>query len=348
MALPFFGQNGMNSVLLRAVLPDFAILLPHPMSHLAPPRIVQLSPDQEDLGLRLCLRSLEPAQFDQQVAALRASVQRQPLSGYRVLGAFRGEVLTGAMLIQTQPGRTAAVWLPRLVAGEPPKTARQLLLQGIDDLPRPAIRMVQSLLPPDAGTDAQLLVDAGFRRVSDLLYLVCLADQFPPSPPCAELQFQPYVATLHARFAQLVDATYEGSLDCPAVNGVRSTDDVLQGYRATGCFAPERWLIARHQGEEVGCLILTDYPEHATWELIYMGILPAARGHGRGVEMVRHAQWLCGQALGKRLVLGVDAANEPALRMYATAGFQAWDRTSVYIRILDETGSTGLEGKTLS
>ncbi len=318
------------------------------MSRLAPPRIAQIPPNQEDLGLRLCLQALEPAQFDQQVAALRTSVQRQPLSDYRVLGAFRGEVLTGAILIQTQPGRTAAVWLPRLVAGEPLETARQLLFQGIDDLPRPAIRMVQCLLPPDAGTDVQLLVDAGFQRVSDLLYLVCLADQFPSGPPCAELQFQPYVDTLHARFAQLVEATYEDSLDCPVVNGVRNTDDVLQGYRASGCFAPERWLIVRHQGEEIGCLILTDYPEHATWELIYMGILPAARGRGRGVEIVRHAQWLCRQSLGKRLVLGVDAANEPALRMYATAGFRAWDRTTVYIRILDETGSTGLEGKTLS
>ena len=65
------------------------------------------------------------------------------------------------------------------------------------------------------------------------------------------------------------------------MNGVRSIDDVLQGYRATGHFDPERWFIVRHQGEEIGCLILTDYPEHATWELIYMGLLPA-RGAGAG------------------------------------------------------------------
>ena len=32
----------------------------------------------------------------------------------------------------------------------------------------------------------------------------------------------------------------------------------------------------------IGCLILTDYPEHAIWELIYMGVLPAARGRGWG------------------------------------------------------------------
>ena len=141
---------------------------------------------------------------------------------------------------------------------------------------------------------------------------------------------------LHARFAQLVDATYQDTLDCPAVNGVRSVEDVLQGYQATGHFDPQRWFIVRHQGEDVGCLILTDYPELATWELIYVGLVPAARGRGWGLSVVRHALWLCGQASRNRLILAVDAANEPALRIYAAAGFQSWDQKSVYVLILDE------------
>jgi ribosomal protein S18 acetylase RimI-like enzyme len=302
----------------------------------APPQIAELSPDQEDLGLRLALKGLDPSQFEQQVAMLRASVKRQPLSGYRVWGAFRAEKLTGAILVQTQPGRTAMIWPPRLVAGEPQETVGQLLRAGLEQLPQLGIRMVQALLPTDVGVDAESLLAAGLRHVSDLLYLVSLADDFPANPPCPELQFESYSPALHARFAQLVDATYENTLDCPAVSGVRNIDDVLQGYRATGQFDPQRWFIVRHQGEEIGCLILTAYPEHAIWELIYMGLLPAARGRGWGLEIVRHAQWLAAQAACQRLVLGVDAANEPALRTYAAAGFQSWDRTSVYVRVLGE------------
>ena len=196
--------------------------------------------------------------------------------------------------------------------------------------------MVQAVLPAGVGADAEWLLAAGFEHVSDLLYLVCVADDFPTASPCPELQFEPYSPALHARFAQLVDATYEDTLDCPAVNGVRNVDEVLQGYRATGQFDPQQWFIVRHQGEEIGCLILTDYPEHAIWELLYMGLLPAARGRGWGLEIVRHAQWLSGQASRSRMVLAVDAANEPALRIYAAAGFQAWDRTSAYILVLDE------------
>ena len=34
-------------------------------------------------------------------------------------------------------------------------------------------------------------------------------------------------------------------------------------------------------------------------------------------------------------VLAVDAANEPAIGMYAAAGFAAWDRRSVFVRMLN-------------
>jgi GNAT superfamily N-acetyltransferase len=69
-----------------------------------------------------------------------------------------------------------------------------------------------------------------------------------------------------------------------------------------------------------------------------MGVLPAARGHGWGAGIVRYAQWLAGQAARGRLVLAVDAANAPALRMYAAAGFRQWDQTSVFLRIFDRNG----------
>jgi hypothetical protein len=46
---------------------------------------------------------------------------------------------------------------------------------------------------------------------------------------------------------------------------------------------------------------------------------------------VRHALHLCRLASRNRLVLAVDAVNQPALKMYAAAGFQSWDQKSVFI-----------------
>jgi ribosomal protein S18 acetylase RimI-like enzyme len=41
---------------------------------------------------------------------------------------------------------------------------------------------------------------------------------------------------------------------------------------------------------------------------------------------------LARRASVERIVLAVDAVNEPAVRMYRSAGFEMWDRRTVYIR----------------
>ncbi len=130
-----------------------------------------------------------------------------------------------------------------------------------------------------------------------------------------------------------MEATYQQTRDCPQLNGVRDVEDVLAGYRAAGVFDAGRWLIVRHAGTDVGCLLLTDFPEHDNWELTYMGVAPSARGNGWGIEMVRYAQWRARLAGRSRLVLAVDAANDPAIRMYVAAGFQAWERRTVCVKV---------------
>ena len=85
-------------------------------------------------------------------------------------------------------------------------------------------------------------------------------------------------------------------------------------------------------GAILGCLLLTEHPAEKNWELIYFGVVPEARGSGQGLEIVRQAQWLTGQSSAERLVLAVDAANSPAIAVYAAAGFEAWDRRSVFLR----------------
>ncbi len=122
---------------------------------------------------------------------------------------------------------------------------------------------------------------------------------------------------------------------------MREIDDVLAGYRATGRFDPDHWLIARHGEQDVGCLILADHPDHGNMELVYMGLVPAARGRAWGAELVRHAQWLTSRAGRSRLVLAVDANNVPAIRIYTQSGFEAWQRRIVYARRLQGAPGSG-------
>lgn len=294
-------------------------------------QIVELSPGDREAGLRLALRDLDDAQYRVQAESLQEGETAPLPAPVRAWGFFRGGRLTGSVLSQVQPGHTALVWPPRTIEGESPQTAAELLAAALKTLGETDLRMVQALLPTDAGVDADLFRAAGFRRVSDLLYLVCLDGEFPTVHPSSGVEFHPLTGDAEPTFAAVVEATYEGTLDCPAVNGIRSIEDVLVGYRATGIYNPQGWLFVRRQGENIGCLIVADYPQFQTRELIYMGLLPAARRQGHGLSIVRHALWQAAVARRQRLVLAVDAANEPALRMYAAAGFQAWDRKSVFI-----------------
>ena len=134
-----------------------------------------------------------------------------------------------------------------------------------------------------------------------------------------------------------MERTYTDTLDCPQLNGVRDIEDVLAGYRACGTFAAARWLIVSRGEMGIGCLLLTDHEAEDQWEIVYAGLVPAARGKHYGLTMSRYAQWLA-QRGGARLVLAVDASNAPAVKMYESAGFVIWDRRRALLQIFPRGG----------
>jgi mycothiol synthase len=304
------------------------------MSRNAPDRlrIQKASPGDQVEALKLLFSHFSTADSDKQVARLLAESAGSPPAGLWV--AYRNKRLVAAELAQIQPGRTAVVSPPRLAADEPQETAHGLLASVIADLSGEGVQLVQALLETDHGPESDLLRACGFSQVSNLLYLVSVDGTFPSSRPGDGLEFAPDRTDERQRMARLVERTYQGSLDCPAIDGVRRIADVLEGYRATGVFDPTRWIIARDREQDIGCLLLTDHPRDHQWEMMYMGVVPEARGHGWGVAIARYAQWLARQAGRKRLVLAVDAANLPAIAVYAAAGFVTWDHRSVYLRVL--------------
>ncbi|MEX2142693.1 MAG: GNAT family N-acetyltransferase [Pirellulales bacterium] len=268
-----------------------------------------------------------------QKATIGAALSSDPLLAAGLLGHFRDDALHTVCWLQGQPGRTANLWPPVQATPEEPAIAVALVTKALDVARSQDAALVQSLLPTDAGVEADTLRRAGFSHVADLLYLVSLAAQFPSSVPTTKLNLVPLVEADHRRLERIVERTYAGSCDCPALDGVRSIDDVLAGYRAAGRFRPELWFIARLHNEDVGCMLLADHAREPVWELIYMGVVPEARGRGLGLEMTRNAQWLAACERVERVVLAVDAANEPAIAMYAAAGFVSWDRRSVFVYV---------------
>jgi ribosomal protein S18 acetylase RimI-like enzyme len=141
-----------------------------------------------------------------------------------------------------------------------------------------------------------------------------------------------------ASLSALIERTYSSTLDCSRLDEARSMEHVLTGYRRTGVYRPEWWIIAGYRGHDVGCVLLADHPEHDQCELMYLGVVPEWRGHGWGRELASYAQWLARRAGRERIVLAVDDANWPARQIYDGLGFQLWDRRSVYVRTARSNG----------
>jgi ribosomal protein S18 acetylase RimI-like enzyme len=285
--------------------------------------------------LELAWAHMVPTERNAQIARLIQQAQSVPGLLDGLLAARRSGTVVGGIWAQLQAGRCAFVSVPHVLASEPVKTAAILLDALTELLERKGVRLVQALAMTDWGEEFDLLRGAGFRHFADLLYMASGQRAFPDHSPAQGLQFEPYDDQHHDRLCQIIERTYVGSQDCPQLGGVREMADVVAGYRATGSFDPARWLFIKQLDSDIGCLLLAEHAAPKQWEVAYIGLIPGARGRGWGLAAVRHAQWLTRCAGVERLLLAVDAANAPAIAAYAAAGFTAWDRRSVMLRIFE-------------
>ena len=121
---------------------------------------------------------------------------------------------------------------------------------------------------------------------------------------------------------RVLDASYEDTLDCPGLRGLRDTADILAGHRGTGAFEPELWTILRVDDEPVGVLLLNRSPSNNTLELVYTGLARRVQGRGLGRLLLRHGLHRVGGRPERAVTLAVDDRNAPAISLYRGEGFR--------------------------
>ena len=126
------------------------------------------------------------------------------------------------------------------------------------------------------------------------------------------LTIDPYCPANASAFAGVLMASYDGTRDCPELNGTRSADEVVTGYRDAGPGGSREWFLASAGRTPVGVLLLAGPPAGA-WVLTYLGVVPAARGRGVGRALTRFAVRRAAAAAAPGLTLNVDVRNAPAL-----------------------------------
>ena len=279
-----------------------------------------------------------------QVATMEASLQQGQAAGVLLLAAYRNDVPVAALLAHSLPGRTAAIWPVGMAAGESETTATALFSELHRCLAQSGTTLCQALVPASDDPASGRWRGAGYQQGANLLSMTCEAVNLPTqSPPQADLHFVPTQPGDEGQLSQLVERTYEKTLDCPLLNGMRQGSDVLEGYRQGGAFRPELWFQIQRAMDKgrlpIGCLFLMEHPANRNLELVYFGLVPEARGRGLGRQIVQRAMWEARQAGVERLVLAVDATNTPAIDIYSAAGFWVWDERRLWVRSIGDVKS---------
>lgn len=263
-----------------------------------------------------------------------ATAHRQDAGGLWV-AEQQGTILI-AVLPVASPGRTMLLFVPPSIRSS---LHEQCLKQLVEEICQRAagegVHLAQILLDDPHARVFAVLEECQFARLAELLYLQVAVPRNLRRPELPNgWRLENYSPAMHGLFGRTILASYQQSLDCPKLNGLRDIEDILAGHRATGEFDPKLWFILREGHEAIGVLLLSAVPQADLIELVYLGVPPVHRGRGVGDLLVRHAMAAVSASKYSRLSLAVDAGNLPALKVYWRHGLQAIGRKVALLRDL--------------
>jgi ribosomal protein S18 acetylase RimI-like enzyme len=297
------------------------------------PTIEPARPEELEEAFNLLFRH-PPEQRAGRVANALRLVHTGELNPAGVLVARAGPTLQGAIVCMPVPGASGLVWPPQARAEPATEVEDALVRQAASWLRGQGARLGQALLAPAEVHLAAPLERNGFAHVTTLWYMQHDLD-LPYSLVRAgdRLVYESYADGRRDHFHQTLLRTYEATLDCPEVTGVRALEEILEGHRAQGEYDPARWWLAREGDRPVGVLLLSGLPERNAWEVAYVGVVPEARRRGWGRELLHKALRAAHASEADHLTLSVDARNRPAWRLYLDLGFESYDCREVYLAV---------------
>lgn len=247
-----------------------------------------------------------------------------------------------SVLCVPNPGHTCMVF-----ASNPSSKRDVLSIGGLIDhasieLFPENLDLAQALLEPSETLLRDAFLLASFSELAMLSYLE------RPMPTKRQIQalswpdgfeIHSFKDSMRDELIILLDETYDQTLDCPGLCGLRSTEDILAGHLASGEFDPALWSLLRKQGRPCGALLLNPSPASHAVELVYMGLSPSARGCGLGSKLLQYGMNLLAGRVEHNITLAVDEQNKPAMGLYHKMGFRRVLRRRAMIRSLCKSKS---------
>lgn len=287
-------------------------------------RVERISPDQPDRleeAVRVLVRGDRSA-ANRFLEYARAT--RLPLQFVWSLIDSAGR-LEATALAAPGAGRTATVFASRAVVPARTEAIGRVVDAAVASLQEADVDLAQALLDPATPDEESIFLAGGFRRLAELDYLERPVPRFGSVPPPdlpSDVMVEPWQSTERARLIDLLTRTYENTLDCPGLAGLRRSADILDGHLASGTPLRDGWHILRVAGADAGALLLNRSSDGTTIELVYLGLTPEARGRGLGRALLTFGLAGLDDDPARTVVLAVDRANLPAVGLYRRAGFR--------------------------
>jgi ribosomal protein S18 acetylase RimI-like enzyme len=297
--------------------------------------IERARPEEWAGAFRFVFQHLGEDERDARITNAVRLVERRELDPAGVLVARAGGDVVGALVCQPVPGASGLVWPPQARPGpRRMEVEDELLRSACAWLRQRGARLGQALLTAGEARLAAPLERNSFTRVTSLWYLrhdLKLPYDFLRAPD--RLTYVACDVGDATLFRQTLPRTYQDTLDCPEVNGLRTLDEVFEGHRAQGVYDPARWWLALDGDRPVGVLLLTAVPEWEAWDVAYVGVVPEARRRGWGRELMHKALRAAHASDAAQLTLSVDGRNRPAWSLYLDLGFEPYDQREVYLAV---------------
>ena len=279
-------------------------------------------------AIKLILGGMDTGVTDGMALEFVEYTRNRGLSQGLLFIAIEGHKMIAAALPILSAGRTALLFTSKPTHESHLDVIPRLIEEVCSATAKHDVQLIQSLVDPANEPLQEDYLSCGFRTMAELVYLHALIREPVPFPELpANMFWMNYSAEVHSLFAKAIADSYENSLDCPALNGVRSMRDIIDGHKACGVFDPAHWLLLyekKSEGDQVlGILLLTSSGNQSeVMELVYLGLSASARGRKLGDLCMQQAMAIAAVSGQQVLSLAVDAKNTPALRVYYRAGMK--------------------------
>lgn len=266
---------------------------------------------------------------------------RYEIDATRQVVAFLENRIVGYCLCLVNPGATASIFLPETFPGLEGEhhffeVGVGVLRCLVDQMEGWDLALVQTMVTDETSRPARIFMAGGFSVLCRLILMEAGVEIETRNDQTEDIQWLKFGQVPEERFSELILRTYEGSRDCPRLTGLRTGREVLAGHRCSGLFEPDGWAILQFHGRDAGVLLLNSTEEDPLrMELIYMGLVPWARGAGLGDSLLDQAFCIARGKGRKTIRLAVDCENAPAIKLYRNFGFKDTAR-QIVLAVLNE------------